>query len=396
MTVDRRFELFCSQQSLDVFHPVIHQHQIWHPDPYDVETIHQPARDTYERLGNRIGQDIASDSGRILLLLGEAGAGKTHLMRTFRNQLHEQNKGFFSYMQMTSAVTNYGRYVLRNTIDSFDKPYYQPLGATTGFLKLSNALAEDRQVIRSNELALLQSGDLTKEELLDLLYPAAERVVALERFKGVDLDLVRALRYLQAGRPDINAKVFKLLRCESLTPYDSTMLGGMGPKDQADDPLRMLQSLAYLIQAVTDGALVVCVDQLEDINETRDAGQRFRRAMQTLITLAEVPNVIAIIACLNDFYERLKAHLPKPQLARLELDPDPVKLTAVRTADEIRVIVARRLQTLYESADLFVEADSLYPFPEAIVDHLSGLTTRDILDWCRAQRENSIATQQPP
>lgn len=396
MIVDQRFDLFCSQQGLDVFHPVTHQHQIWHPDPYDVETIHQTARDTYERLSNRIGQDISSDSGRILLLLGEAGAGKTHLMRIFRNQVHEQNKGFFSYMQMTSAVTNYAQYVLRNTIDSFDKPYYQPSGATTGFLKLSTALAEDSQVISSNELELLQTGDLNKEELLDLIYPAADRVISLERFRCVDLDLVRALLYVQAGRPEINAKVFKLLRCESLTPYDSKMLGGMGSKDKEDDPLRMLQSLAYLIQAVTDGALVICVDQLEDINETQDAGQGFRRAMQTIVTLAEIPNVIAVVACLNDFYESLKVHLPKPQLARLEMDPDPVRLTAVRTAEEIRVIIARRLQNLYESVDLSVDTDSLYPFPETIVDHLSGLTTRDVLDWCRSQRDNSIATKQAP
>lgn len=397
MTVDPRFELFCSQRGLDVFHPVTHQHQIWHPDPYDVETIHGKARDTYERLSNRVGRDVSSDSGRILLLLGESGAGKTHLMRVFRNQTHAQNKGFFSYMQMTSAATNYAQYVLRNTIDSFDKPYYQPLGATTGLLKLSNALAEDSQVIGPNELNLLRTEELNREELVDLIYPTADRAISLDRFRGVDLDLVRALLYLQAGQPAINAKVFKLLRCESLTPFDSKMLGDMGSKDQEDDPIRMLQSIARLIQTVTDGAFVICVDQLEDINETQDAGQSFRRAMQTIVTLAEIPNVIAIVSCLNDFYVPIRTHLPTPQTDRLESDPNPVELAAVRTPDEIRAVITRRLQNLYDSADISVDTfDSLYPFPEETTEYLSGLTTRGVLDWCRAQRDNSIATKQPP
>ena len=128
----KQLEVFCSPQGLDTFHPITHQHHIWHADPYDVETIHQSARSAYERLLNRVGSDVSDDSGRILLLLGESGAGKTHLMRAFRNSTHGRNKGFFSYMQMTSAVSNYARYVLRNTIDSFEKPYYEDCGSTTG------------------------------------------------------------------------------------------------------------------------------------------------------------------------------------------------------------------------------------------------------------------------
>ena len=73
---DPRFETFRSHQGLDVFHPVTHQHQIWQPDPYDVETIHLEARSTYERLLNRVDSNTPADSGRILLLQGESGAGK--------------------------------------------------------------------------------------------------------------------------------------------------------------------------------------------------------------------------------------------------------------------------------------------------------------------------------
>ena len=393
MTTDPRFDAFCSHQGLDIFHAVTHQHQIWQPDLYDVDTIHLEARSAYERLLNRADSSITSDSGRILLLLGESGAGKTHLMRFFRNQTHEQQKGFFSYMQMTSAVSNYARYVLRNTIDSFDKPYYEPFGTKTGLIEFSNALAESSGVVTPNELALLKEDDLSQEELIDLIYPIADRVIALKRFNGIDIDVVRALLYLQPGQPAISAKVLRLLRCEPLTPYDSGVLGGMVARDHDDDPLRMLQSFALLTQAVTGGAFVVCLDQLEDIHSMDEAGQRFRRAVQTIVTLAEIPNVIVVLSCLESFYDLLKQHLPKPHLDRLELDPTPISLKARRSDDEVRQIIARRLQHLYELAEIPINSsEALYPFPDDIAGKLAGKTTRDVLEWCRRQRECSITT----
>lgn len=399
---EQKFEVFCSHQGLDIFHPVTHQNQIWRPDPYDIETIHQEARFVYERFINRVDGNDACDSGRILLLLGESGAGKTHLMRVFRNQIHEQQKGFFSYMQMTTQVSNYARYVLRNTIDSFDKPYYTPFGVVaesskTGLMLLSNALAETSQVMTGRELELLREGDLNREELLDLIYPVADRVVTLDQFSSVDLDLIRALLYLQPGQPALNNKVFKLLRCEPLTEYDSRMLGGMKARDRDDDPLRMLQSLALLIQAVTGGAFVICLDQLEEINSMDDAGDRFRRAIQTVVTLAEIPNVVVVISCLGDLYNLLKTNLPKSHIDRLELDPIPEKLKATRTEIEIQQMLTVRLQNLYDSADISSdEPDLTYPFPKGTIQQLSGKTTRDVLEWCRYQREHSITTGEYP
>jgi hypothetical protein len=397
MTTDPRFHAFCSHQGLDVFHAVTHQHQIWQPDLYDVDTIHPEARSAYGRLLNRANSSAPSNSGRILLMLGESGAGKTHLMRVFRNQTHEQRKGFFSYMQMTSAVSNYARYVLRNTIDAFDKPYYEPFGAQTGLLEFSNALAESSAVVTPNELALLKEDDLSQEELVDLIYPIADRVVALKPFRGVDIDLIRALLYLRPGQPATSSKVLKLLRCEPLTPHDSRVIGGMVSRDRDDDPLRMLQSFALLIQAVTGGAFVVGLDQLEDIHSMDEAGLRFRRAVQTIVTLAEIPNVIVVLSCLESFYDLLKQHLPKPHLDRLELDPTPISLSARRSEDEVRQIIALRLQHLDELAEIPVSSgEALYPFPDSIAGKLAGKTTRDVLEWCRRQREQSITTGQRP
>ena len=265
-------------------------------------------------------------------------------------------------------------------------------------MKISNALVESPGVMSQSELHLLREEDLNTSELLDLIYPVADRAIALEDFGGVDLDVIRALLYFQAGQAAISAKVLKFLRCEPLAPYDSGVLGGMASRDRDDDPLRMLQSLALLIRAVTDGAFTICLDQLEDIRTMESAEQRFRRAMQNIVTLAEIPNVVVVISCLDDFYTSLKNHLPQPHIDRLELDPAPVKLKAQRTSDDVRLIIERRLQQLYDSASVDApdSQDPLYPFPTETADKLATLTTRRVLDWCLRKRDESIYTGQPP
>ena len=83
----------------------------------------------FERMVNRVLEPSGLASGRILLLLGESGSGKTHLMRAFRNQVHSRHRGYCGYMQMTAFTGQYGRYVLNNLIESLDKPYYEPESA---------------------------------------------------------------------------------------------------------------------------------------------------------------------------------------------------------------------------------------------------------------------------
>src|SRR5262249_52159270 len=80
---DPRIAAFCSPEHPEVFHAVAYRNDLWKQDPFDVETIHAEARATFQRLVLRATSP--APAGRILLLQGEAGSGKTHLMRAFRN-----------------------------------------------------------------------------------------------------------------------------------------------------------------------------------------------------------------------------------------------------------------------------------------------------------------------
>jgi len=392
-------KIFCSRAKEEIFHSITHHNQIWQPDPYDVENIHQESRDCFERLLNRISNTRQTDSGRIMLLLGDSGAGKTHLMRAFRNQTHEKGLGYFAYMQMTSSVSNYASYALHYTIDSLDKPYCTISGNMTGLMHLSNALIERRHVVSQDDIDQLRNGELNRDELNDLIHKIADDILnkESEQFRSVDLDLIRALLYLQHDEPAIHARVRKYLRCENMSEYDCKMLGHITPRIQEDDPDRLLQALARLMRAIDTGAFVICLDQLEDIHPAEDAEIKFRRAMEKMTKLAEIPNVLVVIACLEDIYSLLRNNLPKSLIDRIEHDPDTIILHGKRSEADIRKLIGIRLQDLYDSHGTDPNSDeSIFPFRDETPALLTGMPTRQILDWCRQQREYSILTGLPP
>jgi DNA helicase HerA-like ATPase len=384
---DLRLATFLSDRT-EVFHSIQHRHEVWREDPFDVETVHQEARATFERLLLRATTPPGVDSGRILLLLGDSGCGKTHLLRAFRAMAHERALGFVGYMQMTTSTSNYGRYVLSNLIDSLDQPYREPAETRSGLQKLSDALLSHCGQVA----ALLADSEQDAEEIPNLVEIAADDLQRQPRFKKLDLDLLRALLFLQRDDTRIRSRVLKYLRCEDLSENDRKVLGGMVPRTYDNHPQEMVEHLGRLAAALNH-SLVLCVDQLEGFSDIEAANaQSFRRAMHMLCDFAErAPSSVIVISCLHTFWTGLRGHLTKSILDRIERDPDLIKLENLRTAEEARLITERRLEHLYAMEDApFDPAEPTYPFPHEGFELLSGLSTREVLDACRRWREQAV------
>jgi hypothetical protein len=390
---DPRVVAFCSPAHPEVFHAIAYRNDIWKDDPFDVATIHEEARATFERLVNRAARPSGAATGRILLLEGEAGCGKTHLLRAFRNWVHGRGRGYYGYMQMTSATSHYGRYVLTNLIDSLDQPYFEPMGETTGLLRLSTAVAESSTGVPLERLDQIRSGEIDHECLAKLVDALADQIVMDDRFNTIDLDLVRALIFLQSNDPRIKGWVLKYLRCEDLAAQDRDLLGGLVPRTYDDAPQWLIQRLGEPMAALESLPLVLCIDQLEDIYNLDDAEARFRRAMATLCDLvSRIPNAVVVIACLEEFYTLLKAKLTKPITDRIEKDPAPIRLKAVREESEVVAMVEQRLRGLYDDLGAALrDEDPTFPFPPPFLNRLAGLITRDVLMHCQEYREKCIA-----
>ncbi len=163
---------------------------IWTPDPFDVESIHAEARAAFSRLLHRAAAPAAS--GKSLLLLGEAGSGKTHLMRTFRNEAHASGQGYCGYLQMTARADNYAHYVLSNLIDALEQPYQHPQ-PMTGFARLARGLLDTLDIVSDEERRRLCDEIPDLSELAGHVHHISDFVVQYPQFQGVDLDLIRAL-----------------------------------------------------------------------------------------------------------------------------------------------------------------------------------------------------------
>ncbi len=392
-SADPRLVAFTSSARPEIFHAVAYQNDIWRADPFDVETIHAEPRAVFQRLVERATGPSGGSGGRVLLLQGEAGSGKTHLMRAFRNWTHGGGRGYCGYMQMTSATDHYGRYVLNNLIDSLDQPYDERVSEMSGLMRLSIALAESPRGLSVDRLEAIRGGELDQACLAKLIDALADQVVMDERFDKVDLDLIRAVLFLQTNDPRIKGRVLKYLRCEDLSDPDRGVLGGLVPRSYDDAPQRVIRRLGDLMAALACVPLIVCIDQLEDIYNLQDAAARFRRAMATLCDIANrIPTAIVVISCLENFYDMMKGELTKPIRDRIENDPKPIVLKGPREPSEIALVVSRRLRDLYGSLGAtWREDEPTYPFPDGFLRKLAGLPTREVLIRCQEYRERCVA-----
>jgi Cdc6-like AAA superfamily ATPase len=385
MAKDNRLEAFLTSP-LDVFHAIEHRHEIWREDPFDVETIHPEARDEFRSLLSIATTPPGQERGRILLLRGNAGAGKTHLLRAFRNEVHSTRAGLVGYIPMAAQPTNYARYILSNLIDSLDQPYDEVTDTRSGLVRFASILAS-RAFPPHIANHLRDEAELDFEEIAELVTAGAEKLLTEARYASASLDLLRALLFLHRPDPRIKTRVLMYLRCEDLSESDQKVLGGLRPRTAEEHPGQTIARLGKLIWAVGNMALVICLDQLEGLWND-DTSRSAKRAIQTVCDLADdVPSSIFVICCLDDIYVALRSTLIQSYVERLEHDPRPCILEENLTERQTEDMIAARLKHLYGMAQVTpVEEDRLFPFTASFVGELTNRATRAILRRCHDYR----------
>ena len=201
---------------------------------------------------------------------------------------------------------------------------------------------------------------------------------------------------VKAARPS----VLQWLRCKELALVDRRILTELTPRTGADDPRWMLEQLGRLM-GVLQQALVLCVDQVEDLTDIpvgSDMEPPFRQAMTVMVQLAgRLPSAVVVLCCLKDLWGLMSGRLTQSMIDRIERDPEPVDLDPLVSADMARDIAARRLKYLYEQHGAPFESDEpTWPIPWEGFEALGGNRTRDVLNACRLYRERAIQTQALP
>src|SRR5262245_21233701 len=327
-------------------HSITWEDDLWRADPVDVEAIHAPARHKFaELLGAVTTARGSSVQARILLFHGQSGAGKTHLIRALRTSAHRAAKAYFGYAQMTPDVTNYADYYLRRLVNSLEKPYDPDEGGESGLARLTNRLVADKDVLEPDALEKLRDAKLSDAQLAKTVLALSDRIVAAPKFAGqsLDINIVRALLYLQRSDPRIDQRVRQYLYGRQLTDLSVEAVAAFDPNAGEGRAFEIIESLGRLMWTVDRSALVFCIDQVEDLRFFDDAQDRFQKAARDLIQIANrVPTSIVIVSCLGDFYGSVRYALAQSYIDRIE-KAGPVPLVETRTAEEARLIIAKRL-----------------------------------------------------
>ncbi len=396
---DPRDRVFSTPSEIEVFQSIVYENQVWQPDPFDVDTLHADARQLFRQCLARATGGLDRQGGQLLLIKGGAGVGKTHLMRVLREITHGEERGYFAYLQMTTAARTYDRYILRNVIDGLDKPYRHDIGRT-GLALISMALTDHPGAVRAADLDHLAAGPLEPAARADLVAAIGRGIERVPAFAGLDDQLIQALVTLQCDDPPTRNRVLRLLRGDPLTEADRALIGGLSPRDGETDAPLLIRALARLIWQVEQRALVICLDQMEQIQDLADApAVQFRRAIAAATAIAEqVPNAVIVLACLEDVYDTLGAGLSLSLRDRIERDPPaPITLDGAPPRATLAQVVARRLEVLYASDEVAVDpADPLYPFAAAFLDQHAGASVRSLLAACHAARAVCIETGRVP
>ena len=380
-------------------HSITWEDDIWRADPVDVEAVHAKARAKFTGLlDNLTAKPAAEKSGkgaksrtpaqaavqaRMLMFVGQSGAGKTHLIRALRTGSHRSQKAYFGYAQMTPDVGNYADYYLRRLVHSLEKPYCPDEPGETGLARLTRKLVGDAAVLKAADLEALRDAPLDENGLAHLVLRLADEIVCARKFAGheLDINIVRALLYLQRSDPRIDQRIRQYLHGRQLTPLAHQAVAALDPNTGEDRSFEIITALGQLMWTVDGAAMVFCIDQVEDLRFYDDAEERFQRAVRDLIQITNrVTTSIVIISVLEDFYGQVRPVLAQSYVDRIE-KAGPVTLMESRTPQEARLIISKRLE--HEAsihADGASYSDPSAFFEPQFFEEFGGLSTRRLLE----------------
>jgi len=379
-------------------HSITWEDDIWRADPVDIAAVHKSARAKFQSaLDTIVREEGAITPARLLLFHGQSGAGKTHLIRALRTSSHRAGTAYFGYAQMTPDVASYADYYLRRLVASLEKSYDPDDEGESGLARLTNKLAA--AALSDEQLNELTEAKLDEDQLAKLIISLADEIVASPSFadQELDINIVRALLYLQRADPRIDQRVRQYLQGRRLNELSQSSVAALDPSTGEGRAFEIVESLGKLMWTVDRAALVFCIDQVEDLRFFPDGEDRFQKAVRDLIQIANrVPTALIVISCLGDFYDQMRGVLAQSYVDRLE-KAGPVALLESRTADEARLILSRRVEQHAISRGVDPSSVDLTKlFGADFMAELGGLSTRRLLEDAQARLKSRAADEHSP
>jgi hypothetical protein len=355
----------------------------WDPDPVDVSAINRTA---FERCTETVRLVRATGQCRGLLLSGEPGAGKTHLLQRLRRHVQREGQDCFVYVPPVSGPERFFRDLLQHTVRDFvgSRP-----GSPTS--QLESLLVREllRPETRARVTAELLWADVRRrhasgEALFRWLEGPMDRLS--ERLE-VDPETALVLRHYLAGHRRADAYAWLLGR--SVPEAALERLGVGRTLEEDPDALQALITLSRI--SGKHAVLILAFDQLEGLQvrpDDRDGLLAFAAGVAQLFV--ECRNIAAVSCVQTYFRQDMERTVPPAHMQRLAQDQGA--LTPLDRSAAL-LLVAARLGAVAELAEVRTALrvpDPLWPLDRRSIEGAvtaGGVPARQLLNHCRERFE---------
>ncbi|WP_432865696.1 helicase HerA domain-containing protein [Microbispora rosea] len=279
---------------------------VWRPLPFHVGTLHRRTAQTV--LDGFIEAEESDDASPIgIVIEGQRGSGKTHLLGWVRQKVHEED-GYFFLVSLLDARCFWDS-VLLSMLDSLSRPIP---GSGTQLTELLWRLCLMAEIPEDARRSLTGEASLSRQDLDDF-------VRALRRYDrhvgGVAQDVARALVLRASGDPSAQDVGDAYLSCAA--EGDPGERAGWGFSTIAKSPQEIVRDLSRLV-ALT-GPSIIAVDQIDVLiaqssvamaGDTKDSWQQAAVVEQIaggLMNLREVTRrTLTVLSCLPATWELIR------------------------------------------------------------------------------------------
>lgn len=344
-------------------------------DVPDAQEIHGAVR---ERVRRAIDTAATKGLGSFLVINGQVGRGKTHLLSRIRAESADRNYSFIEVEPLRDAETPL-LHVLRYVGASLRAPdsapwqamhtpierafYESLLTACVNRVKSGIvpahpaivALFEEARSITPDLLGVDRFALRCAEAWPQIEQPLRAELVSTPPFKGCDAAILQILfRLPSTRRTDL---VSAYLSAESLAPEDLELIGARDPIDTEDEAWRVLKTLLPLGRQ----AVVLAFDQLESAVDSVGI-QAVRKLFIKLSDLRDRGGPVVVLAsCQSQVWQDIRDGLPAQVQDRVDAE---LPLQAPLRAEALALVTVRL------AALGFSRPHPLYPFAPNVIEEI--------------------------
>ncbi|MFJ6199330.1 helicase HerA domain-containing protein [Micromonospora sp. NPDC092111] len=353
---------------------------VWRPSPFHVEGLHTAVvRDVLDGVAD--ARDSADGSPLGLVLLGQRGSGKTHLLGWIRQQVQDQG-GYFFLVGLLDAH-GFWDSVLTAMLDGLSRPVP---GGETQLRLLLRGLSSMVGAPRAARRAVMGETELTRTALDAFV----EGLAAFDpHVARICRETARALAL--SASEDVTHRDIAENYFASGEEEEKGERAAWGMRRVPRTAQQIVQELSWLL-ALT-GPSVVAVDQIDtliaqsvivgdtenarpDVRDDPEQAAVHARIADGLMSLRQVTRrTLTLVACLPTSWTIITSQTVDTVSDRFRRPP---RLTTIDNADLAREIIERRFSVRFREVDFVPPYPSWPVHPSAFVQ-AGGMTPRQLL-----------------